>query len=103
MFTKGNWEADFHEFKKKPKKIYTGIMVELEPDYYRRIFDVILPDTDKEYIKECDEIEANVKLVCAAPKMLSVLKELMSEYESKGHLLNFDVNKARQVINEAEW
>lgn len=47
-----------------------------------------------------DEIEANARLISAAPDMLSVLKELMLEYNNKGQLLNFDVNKAREVIKK---
>ena len=98
MITKGNWEADYKEYDANPKIIYTGIKVEIEPNYYQRLFDTILPDSDKDYIKEHKEIEANINLVCAAPEMLNVLVELMSKYDKDGHLLNFDVSKARNVI-----
>lgn len=43
----------------------------------------------------------NAKLIAAAPEMFSVLQDLMNEYEKKGQLLGFDVNKARKVLKRA--
>lgn len=78
-FTKGIWTPDFKEYKNKPKKIYLGVKVEIQPNYFVRLFDTILPETDKKYIEEHEEIEANVLLICDAPKMLEIFKHI---YES---------------------
>lgn len=74
--TKGQWLPDFKEYEQQPEIIYTGVKVELQPNYFIRLFDTILPETDEEYIKEQKEIEANVKLVCDAPNLLAVLQQI---------------------------
>lgn len=48
-----------------------------------------------------EEMEANAKLISAAPEMFEALRVLMENYDSKGHLLNFDVNVARQALRKA--
>lgn len=47
------------------------------------------------------EIKANAKLIVAAPKLLEALLMLMDVYESKGQLLSFNVDIARQAIKKA--
>jgi hypothetical protein len=54
-----------------------------------------------ETISLSEENEANAKLIAAAPELLEALQDLMSQYESKGHLLDYDIDIARQSINKA--
>ena len=77
-YTKGQWVADVHKYEKKPKEIYLGIKVEIQPNYFVRLFDTILPETDEEYIKEHNEIKANVKLACDAPNLLATLNQIVN-------------------------
>jgi hypothetical protein len=71
--TKGKWIPDIHKYKKEPKEIIIGVMVETLPGYHERLFDTILPETDEEYIKVHSQIKANVELVCDAPNLLDTL------------------------------
>lgn len=48
-----------------------------------------------------EEWKANAKLIAAAPDLLDALNQLMHVYETKGQLLAFDVNIARQAIEKA--
>ncbi len=48
-----------------------------------------------------DEAEANANLTAAAPELLEALLMLMDVYESKGQLLSFNVDIARQAIKKA--
>lgn len=41
--------------------------------YYELVADMILPETDEEYAEQKETIEANAKLMAAAPEMLDVL------------------------------
>lgn len=95
--TKGEWLADVFNYPSEPKKIITGIKVKLAPNYYQRIFDTILPDSDKDYIKESEEIEANVKLVCAAPDLLKALIDII-KISDRDHAV---WNNAKAVIKKA--
>lgn len=103
-YTKGEWVADVHEYNSKPKRIITGIMVELSPNYYQRIFDTVLPESDKDYIKEHEEINANVKLACAAPDLLDALEAILAHYKMyiKPGDNNAFVVKAEKAINKAK-
>lgn len=70
--------SEFKGTKGEHKPIFVsgiciGIGVELEPNYNQMIVNTILPDTDKEYNNQKEEIEANVKLYCAAPDLLEAL------------------------------
>lgn len=44
---------------------------------------------------------ADAKLISSAPELLEALKSLMAAYEKDGHLLNFNVDTARQAIHKA--
>ena len=48
-----------------------------------------------------EEAEANANLIAAAPELLEALQSLMDSYDKNGHLLNFNVDIARQAINKA--
>lgn len=43
------------------------------------VLNSILPDTDQEYLKERDEIEANMKLCAAAPALLAALQRVKAD------------------------
>lgn len=49
-----------------------------------------------------EELNANAKLIASAPALLEALKEIMTVYEKDGHLLNFNVNIARNAIQQTE-
>ncbi len=78
-----------------------GIGVELEPNYTQMIANTILPDTDKEYAKQKEEIEANMQLYTSAPELLEACQQIMHLYEKDGHLLNFNVDIVRIALNKA--
>ncbi|KKK98732.1 hypothetical protein LCGC14_2639830 [marine sediment metagenome] len=48
-----------------------------------------------------DQTIANANLMVAAPELLEALLMLMDVYESKGQLLSFNVDIARQAIKKA--
>jgi hypothetical protein len=69
--TKGPWYPSFHA------NICIG--VQNSPDgFTQMICNSILPNTDEEYEKERIEIEANMKLIAAAPELLEALVNLAS-------------------------
>ena len=75
--TKGEWKPLIKEYPNNPKEIYVGIGTTEELHggiFCTMICDMILPATDKEYIKQHEEIEANAKLIAAAPDLLERLK-----------------------------
>ena len=90
-YTKGEWLID-------GSQIVTGF----EPTD-ETICD-INPNTEYPtvYQRNEDESFANAKLIASAPDMYETLRELLSCYEKDGHLLNFNVNNARQAIKKIE-
>lgn len=105
-FTPGPWLPDIMHYKKAPKEIYTGIKVTTDtPDYYQRIFDVVLPNTDKAYIEEHEKIKANVLLACAAPELYEALQELLQWHEDNAedsHISSALYEKAKAALIKAE-
>jgi len=98
--TKGNWQMIFNHYKKEPKKICTGVgvieQVNDSSNYIEFICNSLLPKTDKEYLKQREQIEADMKLIASAPKMLAALIEI-----STSNMIG-DANKlAKEAINEA--
>jgi hypothetical protein len=82
--TKGEWEPIYSTYPQEPKKICTGVgIVTRFPggDYTEFICNSMLPDTDEEYIEQRNEIEANMRLIAAAPDMLEALIEAKRMYE----------------------
>jgi hypothetical protein len=73
-YTKGKWEPIFKHYKKEPKRICTGVGINYNVKgrgtYTVFICNSLLPETDEEYIDEQVEIEANMKLIAAAPDLL---------------------------------
>ena len=51
--------------------------------------------------KDWPNAEPNTQLIAAAPELLDALLQLMEVYESKGQLLSFNVDIARQAIKKA--
>ena len=107
MLTQGEWLPDVHSYESEPKKIIVGVKVEIQPNYFQRIFDTILPETDEEYIKEHNEIESNVRLVCAAKGLLSVCQQMIKafndapvEWLQTQEVMDAEI-KMRQAITEA--
>lgn len=96
-YTKRKWLPDILNYPNEPKQIITGVKVEIQQNYFKRLFDTILPETDAEYMKEKDEIEANVKLVCAAPDLLEALIEVVRISDRKHDAWD----KAKAAINKA--
>lgn len=100
-YTKGKWEPIFERFPKEPKTICTGVGINSRIDdgiYTEFICNSMLPDDDEEYIKQREEIEANMKLIAAAPDMLKALQRGI-EYI---HNDDTDVWKEmKQAINKA--
>jgi hypothetical protein len=54
----GKWQPSF------VGKICIGIEKEISSGYSRVLLNTILPDTDKEYKKQKEEIEGLVKYIC---------------------------------------
>lgn len=61
----------------------------------------ILPETDEEYEKEREEIEANMKIYACAPEMFEALKEMIAFSEYHGYTSSTEINKARSVLEKA--
>lgn len=51
-------------------------------NYSRMIVNTILPETDEKYELEKAELEANARLIAAAPEMLELLEEACAESET---------------------
>ena len=78
--TKGKWEPIFERYPEEPVKVYTGVGINTKRDggtYTEFICNSMLPDDDEEYIKQHAEIEANMKLIAAAPEMFRVLFSIL--------------------------
>ena len=86
--TAGKWELIFKYYERKPKKICLGVGVNTKlpigGTYTEFICNSMLPDSDKEYIKQKAEIEANMKLIAAAPDMRLLVEKLLERDENKG-------------------
>jgi hypothetical protein len=78
-YTKGKWELIFTHYKNNPKKICIGVGVNetLKTGIYTTfVCNSILPRSDKEYIKQRDNIESDMRLIAAAPDMYEALKSV---------------------------
>ena len=60
-----------------------------------------MPDTDEEYEKEKEEIEANMQLYASAPELLEAFKESLKHHQGGhseiGHLLRDVIEKATNI------
>ena len=63
----------------------------------------ILPDTDEEYEKEREVIEADMMLYAAAPDLLEALEDLLDELsgQSLESSTSLYIQKAKEAINKA--
>lgn len=62
----------------------------------------ILPETDKEYKKEKEEIEANMKLYAAAPELLEALKFALEGMELADEVeFSEEIFSAKKAIEKA--
>jgi len=108
--TKGNWEPIFKYYEKRPKKICLGVGINSkykEGVYTEFICNSMLPDSDKEYIKQKAEIEANMKLIAAAPDLLKALQYIVDYWNSSQPNLTLhdhiehSLKTAKEVIKKA--
>ncbi len=110
--TKGEWEPVVMRYEEEPKRIVTGVSATLSEDlgmykYVQVICDMILPDTDEQYIKEHNEIAANAKLISAAPDLLDALNKMIVELKRNSGLDLSDIEYiltrtgAKQAIKKA--
>ena len=100
--THGNWEPIYQHYPKEPKRICTGVGINTNMPggiYTEFVCNSILPNTDEEYIEYRDEIEANMKLIAAAPDMLEVLQVIIHYYDSE--LKPSILEAAERAINKA--
>lgn len=78
--TKGKWEVIYNHQKEDSNKRCIGVGVVLnintDSEYVDFACFSCVPKTDKEYLAEKEQIEANMKLIAAAPHMLLVLRLL---------------------------
>lgn len=94
--TKGEWVIN------RISGIATGIGVAEKVEggtYTTMMCEFFLPDTDEEY--EESDIEANAKLIAAAPDLLEALQILFDVDEVDSHALFNAQVKAQQAINKA--
>lgn len=106
-YTQGPWVEISRHYPTDPKKVITGIGVEVEPNYFQIIVNTVLPNTDEEYLKDREEIEANARLISSAPELLEALliaKNLLelpynSATENEIDQINDAINKATGVSN----
>lgn len=92
-----NMETTIKEFKgtKGPlEKKFVGpicIGIGTTGEYSQITANSILPETDEEYDKEKEELEANMQLYANAPKLLEALQEALELLE--GHQPNWYLRK----------
>jgi hypothetical protein len=97
--TKGNWQIIYNYYKKEPKKVCTGVGIVDKinnGEYTEFVCNSLLPETDKEYLKQHEQIEADMKLIASAPKMLAALIKIS---EGKGR---YNENKLIHASNTIE-
>lgn len=106
--TKGEWVVLTMDYPEEPKEIVTGVGVILSSNvkgqYTRSICDSILPETDEGYIKEHEEIKANMTLMAAAPEMLEKLIYIDLTIRLGGRIDpgSDDHNKIKELIRKAK-
>jgi len=72
-------------------------------DYCQITANSILPESDEEYAKEKEELEANMQLYAAAPELLEVLMEAAIYFKANnvGDSTNTILNRAKNAIEKA--
>src|ERR1700722_9042497 len=94
------WIPSIMKYPKNPKEIYTGIQVKLAADYCAKIFDTILPDSDKDYIKDHLIIKANVEYAC---KACNLFPELIEALEQMTYIVG-EAKDGREIwLNNEGW
>ena len=111
--TKGNWQMIFNHYKQEPKRICTGVgiveKINDSSEYTEFVCNSLLPETDKEYLKQKEQIEADMKLIASAPKMLAALIEIsegkdrynVDKLTHASNTIEDMVQLAKEAINEA--
>lgn len=83
--TKGKWKVSWI---KGDIDIAIGVESRTKVDhgiYSQIICNTILPDSDEQYLKEREEIEANAQLIAAAPLMLKALQEIVEKWNDSAN------------------
>jgi len=93
--TKGQWRPQYIS------GVCMGVGSEIETNYFQIICNTILPEADEEYKKEKEEIEANAKLIAAAPELLENLIRCVDRLEENGFEKMSAVRRAKEAINKA--
>lgn len=80
-------------------KFVSGICIGIGTigEYSQITTNTILPETDEEYEKEREEIEANMKIYACAPEMLEMLEEFIHMFSDPNNSCS-----ELELINEAK-
>lgn len=82
--TKGEWELQY------VSGVCIGVGTELTDHYFQMIVNTILPDNDEDYETQSKEIEANAKLIAAAPELLEACTRALESikiYAKDGYIM----------------
>ncbi len=91
--TKGKWELSSYENMNGRM-----LFVVQNKSFDSRPNDLLIHITS---FSEVETQKANALLISKAPEMLEMLKDIYSQYEKDGHLLNVSPSKIKQLIKEA--
>jgi len=78
-YTPGPWQMIYKNYDREPRKICIGVgkVEKLNGGKYTELVcNSILPNTDKEYLAQKENIEADMRLIASAPEMLEALKRV---------------------------
>lgn len=82
-------------------KYVSGICIGIGTEYGMMTANSILPDSDKEYEIEREEIESNMLIYSKAPEMLGMLIELEAEAMITPSFTSERLLRLKQLIKEA--
>lgn len=84
-YTQGKWKPIYQQYKKEPKRICLGVGVNIDVasgTYTEFVCNSILPGSDKEYIKQREHLEADMKLIASAPDMFEALQNIVNYWNT---------------------
>ena len=103
--TPGEWEPIIQKYPHEPKEIYTGVGVTerlIGGFYSTYICNSLLPDSDKDYIKQHENIKADMVLMAASKILLEALAGLYEAMKQEGYGdCNPAMKSARNAIKKA--